>query len=339
MAVTERLAILLETVGSSAVVKDLEKISGATRGLGDKLTATSGFFSKFGAAGEQMSGVLASAIPGMAVAAGGALVGFAVSSVSAFQDVAQAALQVQRATGATAEQASALVAAFDDMGISADTGATAMFQLGKRIETNAEGLAKYGVEAARDASGNVDLAETLKDVADAYQNTTDPAERAALVNAAFGKSGQALLPILEQGRAGIEAMYSSAAATGQILSQEDIQASEDYRLAVDELSDAFRKLQIEGGKAVVPLLTDLATAISKTIEWTDKIITLDGALDDVGKKSDYPGIGGFLDRIKNKILGWDQANEEVAASNEGVGESTKDVADRIAEEEKKMDAL
>lgn len=260
MALTERLAIILETIGTAPVVRDFNRVGDASQGLAARLRTV-------GTEAGGMGGLVKAG----AAAGAAALVAFAAKSVDAYFDMAQSILAFQRASGASAEQASAMVAAFDDMGIAADVGAKAVFQLGKRLDENASKLAGYGVNAVRGADGNVDLAETLKEVADAYVGTTDPAQRAALVAAAFGKSGQQLIPILEQGRQGIEDLYASAEATGQILTQDEVQQVEDFRLAIDELNDAMRQFQLEAGKALVPILTDLAKAVAKTAEWVEKL--------------------------------------------------------------------
>jgi hypothetical protein len=314
MPLTERLAIVLETVGTAPVVRDFNRVGAASQGLASRLRTV-------GTEAGGMSGLVKAG----AAAGATALVAFAAKSVDAYFDMAQAILQFQRASGASAEQASALVAAFDDVGISAEVGAKAIFQLGKRLEEDGTKLAGYGVMAVRGANGNIDLAETLKDVADAYVSTTDPAQRAAMVNAAFGKSGQQLIPILERGRQGIEDLYSGAAATGQILTQDEIQKAEDFRLAVDELNDAMKQFQLEAGKALVPILTDLAKAVATTAEWVDKL-----RLVDFGKW--LFGIGEFEDA--NKDAG--DAAATTARKVEEAAEATEEQAKAVKEVEKAM---
>lgn len=269
---TERLSILLEATGAGGVIADFNKVAGATRGLGDRATRTTGLLGRLGPAGQQAGGMLAGGMAAGAAAAGVAIAGLAVKSVKAFTDLGQQVIEFQRASGATTEQSSALVAAFDDMAISAQTGSQAIFQLGKRLATNADGLAAYGVRAVKGADGNVDLAQTFLSVADAYNATADPARQAALLTAAFGKQGRDLIPILEKGSAGIRDLFADAERTGQILSPEEAQKAEDFRVAMDGLNDALGKLAIEAGKALIPLAQDLAELTTSGLEFVDKVL-------------------------------------------------------------------
>ena len=324
MAVTERLAILLETVGTSTVVRDFEKVSGATRGLNDKAMAASG--SMKGLAG--VGGQVAASLGGMAgvvtasVAGWTALIGAGAHAVGTFNDLGQQVLAFQRASGASAEQASALVAAFDDMNVSAEAGTKAVFQLGKNVEK----LSKFGVEASRDAEGNVDLAATLLEVADAYSRTADPAQRAQLVTAAFGKAGKDLIPVLEQGRVGIEALYAGAAATGQILSQEDVDRTEDFRIAMDTLGDSLRSLSIAAGQFLVPILTEAADVLTRLI--------------DVGRDvGNLPVVGDVLRGVAKGAFAWANGANDASTAQRELAEGADTVADALREEEKAVDDL
>lgn len=309
VALTERLAIILETVGTAPVVRDFKQVGNASEGIATHLRTV-------GTEATGMGGLVQAG----ALAAAGAIVAFATKSVDAYYDMAQSVLAFQRASGASAEQASALVAAFDDVGISAEVGAKAIFQLGKRLEENGTKLSGYGVSAVRGADGNVDLAQTLKSVADAYVNTTDPAQRAALVTAAFGKAGQQLIPILERGRQGIDELYASAAATNQILTQDEIQKADDFRMAIDDLNDAWKQFEIESGKALVPLLTDLAKAATTTGEWIDKLKII-------------PALK-WLAGLDDSFEGAADSTAGLALATQKHAEESKEQADAVADVEK-----
>lgn len=267
MALSERLAIVLETVGAGTVVRDFNKVSSSAAKLGIDTKKTGGSLDSLAGKLGTTSAALGTGLAA-AAAVGGAAV---VASVKHFQSLAQATLTFQRASGATAEQSSALLAAMDDMGISADAGAKSIFQLGKRLETSAPKLAEYGVFAAKGANGNTDLAATLLNVSDAYLATADPAKRAALLTAAFGKQGRDLIPILEQGSAGIKGMFEEAGKHGQILNQDEIDKSEKFRLALDDLGDAVGKLGLELGGSLVPVLTTVAGWLTTIVGAADKV--------------------------------------------------------------------
>lgn len=277
------MAILLETIGSSATVRELEKVSGATKGLGDKATKASGLLNKLGVAGADTGAIMSGALAAGAAAAGAAIFSFGAKSVAAYTDLVGSVVEFQRATGASMEQSSMVIAATDDLGISAESTTKSMFQLTKRITTNAEALAAYGVHAAKDASGNTDMAETLLNVADAYTRTADPAKRAALLTAAFGKSGTDLIPILERGREGIKALYGEAAGAGQIFDAEDRERLLAFNASMDDLHDSLLRFKLVAGEALLPLVKGLADAATGAINLTSKLSSGGGLTDKIGE--------------------------------------------------------
>jgi hypothetical protein len=277
MALTERLSIVLETTGAGAAARDFQKVAASAEGLGGKMKAVGG----------QMKGTLAGAVPALAAAAGAGLVAFAANAVQAFQDGALAALNLQRAIGGTIEDASRLVAAFDDMGISAEVGTKAMFQMARRVGESSEKLRGHGIVVARDAQGNANLTQTLLNVASAYNATSDPAKRAQILMDTFGKSGQAMIPILEQDAEGIRALFAEAAKSGQVFSPEDAKTAEDLRIAVDGLHDAMGELSLTAGRELTPAVTGLTNAAKDSIPWLSRIagfgawlFGLDGSFED-----------------------------------------------------------
>lgn len=321
MALTERLAIILEATGAGAVIRDFDKVGGAAKGLGDKTSKASGILGQLGPVGQQAGGMLASGLIAGVAAAGAALVTFGATAVQSYTDLTRSVLQFVRASGATPEQASVLIAAFDDVGISAEVATKSIFQLGKRVTDNAAELAQHGVAATYDAQGNIDLAETLLNVADAYVATTDPAARAQLITDAFGKSGQQLIPILERGREGIEALFSGAASTGQIVTRDELDKLIEYDMAMDDLQDSLKAVALAAGKFLVPLLTKAA----------DVMTTLVDRARDIG---DIPILGWAL---KKAAEGFDMVTGSSGPAAAGLGEiddKTKQLL-RDLEEEKK----
>lgn len=266
-------------------------------------------------------------------AVGGALAGFAVTAVRAFSDLATEVENFRRVAGGTAEDASRLVAVADDVGVSAETLSNGVFQLAKRLESAGDKLATFGVGAARTANGNVDMIETLLRVGDAYKATHDPAQRATLLTAAFGKQGTALIPILERDRTAIEAMFAGAEATGQILTDADLLQAREYRETMDDLADAFRGLAIEGGKALVPFLSDAAKLVGTVTGLIGKVDGLTHKLGQAlagGKKArDDPDsfVNTFRHLVDTIVYGRDVADANLAKVGQAVDETTGAVAE------------
>ncbi|MDQ3756502.1 MAG: hypothetical protein M3394_01470, partial [Actinomycetota bacterium] len=274
---------------SSEALGKVDEAGQKANTLGSKLTTTVGnlassFTSKLGPAGGMAESALARITSGAGTAgsalqtglAGGAVAGaaglaaLAVKGVSSFVSLASEVRNFARASGASAEEASRWVAVADDMGIESEKLSSSLFKLGKTVGADEEALRKHGIELARNEDGTVNLTETMLNVADAFAGTTDPAKRAEIATAAFGKSGKDLIPILEQGREGLKAFFEGAEGDRQILSQEDLDSAREYELALDNLGDAIGGLERGLGKTLVPLLADAANAAAWAARQTEK---------------------------------------------------------------------
>lgn len=199
---TERLELLI-TSSAKGAVTGIKETDAAVTQLDAKAKGATGVLQKFGIQGEATGAVLSAGVAGGAIAAGAAITKFAIDGVNSFVNLADEVRDFQRASGASAEDSSRMVAVLDDMGISADKGASAIFRLSRNVGEGGDGLRQFGVEIEKNRDGTTNMVETLLNIADAYTETEDAGTRAALVQEAFGRGGKDLIPILEQGRAGL----------------------------------------------------------------------------------------------------------------------------------------
>src|SRR3990167_189493 len=89
----------------------------------------------------------------------------------------------------------------------------------------ADAFDKLGI-AVRDAQGRVKDSETvLKDVADAFAKMGDGSAKSELAMRLFGRSGTQLIPLLNEGRAGIEKLQAQARALGLEISDNTAKAA------------------------------------------------------------------------------------------------------------------
>lgn len=234
---------------------DLRKLSGSTGVLGQSL-------GELGRRSTILNAALSGGAAGAAVAGVAALGAAAAGSVLAFTGLAGEIRRFKNLSGATAEEASSFVAVLDDFGISSETGANALFLMGRNASANEKKLRQMGAEIARNADGTVNLTETTLNVADAFAATNDPAKRAQLAMLAFGRQGRELIPILAQGRDGLDKFFESAQQDRQIFSDEDLRKAREFDLAVDNLQDAAGGLARELGSALVPAVTAVADALA-----------------------------------------------------------------------------
>lgn len=327
MSFTERLAIEVDAKTGGAV-SNLKKVQKEVDRLGASTDEATSRWDKLGKQFGISGAALKAGVVSGAAAAGAALVSFAKAGIDSFVGLAGEVRTFSELTGATAEDSSRFVAVMDDFGIAADTGSKAMFKLARGVGDGSAELDAFGVSVARTADGSLDLTRTVFNVADAYEQMHDPAQRAALLTEAFGRSGHELIPILEQGSDGLRRFFDEAAESGQILSQDDLDKAREYELAVDALGDATERLKRSAGSTAAGPLTDFANSAADMVNAaSDGKSTLAELGDNVKRLSGFLAgpITGFYTFAR---AGRDATAQQVAMSN-----AANDNAQALAEEE------
>lgn len=340
----------------AALENDLAKVSNQAGGKSGE-SFSKGFGGKLsglkGALGNAFKSIGPQAIAGAVGAAGGAIAAFAAKSIAHFNETAQSVRAFQRVSGENAKSASQFVSAFDDMGISADKATGAFTKLAKNVGDGGQKLTDLGIQIGHTNSGTADLRETFLNVADAVSKTEDPARRVEIAMAAFGKTGAALLPILEKGRKGIEELFRGADLN---FTQAQLDSAEDYRLAMDHLGDSVGKVENRIGAALVPALADategFAVLIDKGIAATQSSGFLGDALHflgDVAVNTVAPGIQGVAaglgllsDGADDSKLSADElssASQALGLSVENLSGKTRDQVIALGEQKKALDAV
>lgn len=104
--------------------------------------------------------------------------------------------------------------------------------------------------------------EVLMEVADRFRLMADGATKAALAQKIFGESGTKLVPVLNQGRDGIEELKQRAEELGVVWSTTDAQAAAELRDATTDLKSAMAGLNQELGKELIPTLTRVVNVMT-----------------------------------------------------------------------------
>lgn len=147
---------------------------------------------------------------------------FISNAVAAADEIDKLSARIGLSTDAVQE----FTHATDLSGVSMGQFEQAVRELNRRI---AEGTQPY-----RDAE------QALAAIADRVQAAGSAAERARIVYDAFGRTGASLLPMLQDGAAGLAAMRQEARDLGLVLSADTIQAATQLN---DELSRMMRVLR------------------------------------------------------------------------------------------------
>lgn len=125
--------------------------------------------------------------------------------------------------------------------------------------------------AAVDANGKLRPTEqVLLDVADVFAKSADGAGKTEAAIKLFGKAGLELIPFLNQGRDGIQAMMEEAKRLGLVLSKEDAEAANKFNDEIKRLDAQVQGLALSVGSALIPMLTDLLKLLGEIGTTTKK---------------------------------------------------------------------
>ena len=90
-------------------------------------------------------------------------------------------------------------------------------------------------------------------------------QKASLAQAAFGKSGQGILNLIQDGPEGLKALREEARKFGGILSDEVIQAAAKFDDANDNMQASIFGLKVTLGSALMPIVTDYMVRLTEWI--------------------------------------------------------------------------
>jgi hypothetical protein len=193
--------------------------------------------------------------------------------VSRGAEVADQMGKLAQSVGVPVAELSKLRVAADLSGMSTQEFAANLGRLAKNMAAAAGGgreqsqvFRTLGVSVT-DSTGKLRSAgDVMGDVAEKFAALRDGAAKTALAQHLFGKSGGDMIPLLNQGRAGLEAAAKSAATFGLVI-------SEDAARAAERMNDSLRLLQLAGegftiqlSAAVAPAVTTLTEALLKANE-------------------------------------------------------------------------
>jgi hypothetical protein len=124
---------------------------------------------------------------------------------------------------------------FSETIVDADSGGK------KAVET----FARLGVTQAQvKATGN-DMFRMLELVANKFAQMPDGVLKNAEATALFGRAGQELIPVLDQGAAGVETFRKEAESLGLVLNEDGIQKMEEMHEATEQMKGSIAGLGLE----------------------------------------------------------------------------------------------
>ncbi len=118
-------------------------------------------------------------------------------------------------------------------------------------------LRELGVSATTSTGQVKPTVAMLLELADVFAKMPDGAQKADAAVTLFGKAGLDLIPMLNQGKAGITAMMAEAQKLGVVLSQDQAEAASKFNDELKKLDAQVTGLKLSVGNALIPTLTQL----------------------------------------------------------------------------------
>jgi len=235
-------------------------------GVNDKFTKGLKMMSaKLKAFGTQVAGV------GLKLMAlGGAVLGPMALATRSFAKAGDALGKMSKRTGVSVEALSQLEFAASQSGVEMGTLEKGIKTMQRSIYDAGRGLATQ-TDALKDLGLTFDDLKDLspeaqfKLIADRLAQTENPTKKAAISMMLFGRAGQAMIPMLNQGADGIAALMEEADALGLTMSTEDAQAAEEFTDALDKLVRTVKMAVFHIGSALAP-------AIQEFINWVRPLV-------------------------------------------------------------------
>lgn len=216
-------------------------------------------------------------------AAGTAMLAPLLGAAKLFASTGDQLDKMRARTGFTAQ-------ALSELGFAAEQGGASIDQLDRSLAA----MARFSVMVERGLKTSTDLLDMLgvsvdqfknaspeerfKLLAEAISQVEDPTLRAGIALNVFGRSGRELLPMLEGGRASIEALQEEARRLGITMTDEDATSAAALTDALNRLNRQFKAIIVQIGAALAPLLTELqqkiAPIITSIINWIKENRTL-----------------------------------------------------------------
>lgn len=280
MAEQRRLSVILEG-DSGQLVGTLRAAADEIERVGNTASAAGEDFEKAGKKGDEAAKRWENAGKVLGAAAAAAVVGIAglvAAQISAADQAGEMAARLSVSTewitgmGYAAKMSGTDVQVLE-RGLGALTGTMAKAAGGSQEQQRL--FAAIGVSAT-DVTGQLKpLDQILPQIADKFLAFQDGPAEAALATRLFGDAGRELLPMLNQGAAGMDQLRARAAELGMVIGDDTAARAGELNDQIDELVGQVRGVGTEIAAALLPMLVEAATA---TAQWLQEARS-DGSLD------------------------------------------------------------
>jgi len=204
-------------------------------------------------------------------ALGAGITGSMLASSYVFAEGSKELLSMSRRTQISVEALSALKYAATQSGVEVETLETSLRKMQKTIGAASEGskeaagnIASIGLSAKELLALEPD--EQFAMIADRLSALSNDTDRAAAAMAIFGKAGTTILPLTENGAAGISKLTKEAKEFGLVASTEGVKAGAALQNSLERLWAEIKKVNSAIAIALAPELTRLTNIYSRAVQ-------------------------------------------------------------------------
>ncbi len=195
---------------------------------------------------------------------------------------------------------------FESLSVGLEHLSRAMLQTQQGSLQSASAFQSVGISAQQLKSMSMD--EVLSKVADKFHATQDGATKTALAMQIFGRSGAELIPLLDQGSEGIDALKAKAKQLGIVMSDEAVKQSAEF-------ADKLKELSAEGEATTRNLMGELMPAMNKIVGAFLKGSSDGGALKEIFRQIGDGAVWltGFIAKLSATVVALGKTIAMVAA--------------------------
>jgi hypothetical protein len=263
----------------------VSQLSFALSGMGRAAAGAMGSFGKVSSG----LGALASLGAGAVAGIGSAEVAVVALALHAAESAAKLN-QLSQATGVSVEALSGFGFVAKQMGVESQVMVLGLERMSRSAFAAATAPAgtinaytRLGI-SVRDSSGQIRSTQVIfEELAQRFSAMPDGVTKTALAIQLFGRGGAQMIPILNEGSAGVQKLLETAQRLGVVISSETGAAAQRFEQTLGELSAAGQGASISLMRDLLPALQTIATsftqtnaegqsALSQIASWTAKFV-------------------------------------------------------------------
>ncbi|WP_208279282.1 DUF4214 domain-containing protein [Massilia oculi] len=186
-------------------------------------------------------------------------------------DATDAASDLSQRIGVAVGDLAGLELAFQMGGMEASALEGAMTKLSKQIVDNGDAFAKLGISSKNLDGSFKSNKDMLYELADEFAGMEEGVQKVALAQEIFGKSGAAMLPLLNGGAEGLREMDAMARQLGLSLDEEAVEQAGAFNDTLDLLMLGTQGVARGVAAELLPTLSTLAGQFLKTATQGDTL--------------------------------------------------------------------